>query len=189
MRRGKFQTFPRVPSILFGVRGYNRQTFRDTIVKKDVIDMGKTTAFLLGVSAGAIAALMLTPKNGQENRQLVADAANTFAGQSKEFVSNAGENLRSGVKTATGRVQDFAGQAGENLRSGVKSVADQAAPVADDIRIKINEARDRIAEQVTNRRANVKTVAADVSDVAADIKADVEKGAAKVKDDVAAAQA
>ncbi len=151
--------------------------------------MGKGTAFVLGAGIGAVAALMFTPNTGKENRQLVADAANTFAGQSREFVNNAGEQLRSGVETATSRVQEFAGQAGENLRSGVKNMADQAAPVADDIRIKINEARDRIAEQVTNHRANVKTVAADVSDVAADIKADVEQGAAKVKDDVKGATA
>lgn len=132
---------------------------------KDVINMGKGSAFLVGGAVGAIAALLLSPTTGQQNREKLAKAADTLAGQGQDFMNNAGDTFRNGANKVTSRVQDFANNAGDNFRSGVQSVADQAAPVADDIRIKINEARDRIAEQVAQRRQKAKTVDSDVADV------------------------
>ena len=128
--------------------------------------MGKGSAFLVGGALGAVAALLLTPTTGQQNREKLVHAADTLAGQGQDFVNNAGDTFRNGADKVSHRVQDIANNAGDNFRNGVQSVADQAAPVADDIRIKINEARDRIAEQVAQRRQKAKTVDSDVADVA-----------------------
>ena len=128
--------------------------------------MGKGSVFLIGGALGAAAALLLAPTTGQQNREKLVHAADTLAGQGQDFVNNAGDTFRNGADKVSHRVHDIANNAGDNFRSGVQSVADQAAPVTDDIRIKINEARDRIAEQVAQRRQKAKTVDSDVADVA-----------------------
>lgn len=69
-------------------------------------------------------------------------------------------------------------QTADTVRSKVRGVADTAGNAdADDIREKINEARDRIAEQITRNSTVPKDVASDVSDVALDAAAGVSEAA------------
>lgn len=69
-------------------------------------------------------------------------------------------------------------QTADTVRNKVRGVADVATNAdADDIREKINEARDRIAEQITRNSSVPQDVAADVSDVAADAAESVSEAA------------
>lgn len=110
--------------------------------------MGKfeafTTGLLFGAVAGGIAALMLTPKNGEENRQLVADYANTVANSAQKYGAQAHGVVQSGFKSATEISGDFV----DNVKSTANSAGAQFGEKNDELRAKIEAARDRIAEQV-----------------------------------------
>ena len=112
--------------------------------------------FALGGAIGAVAALMLSPRSGEENRELVAEKVDYYAGHSEQLFQRAADTVRD---TADG-------------------VAENAAPAADDIRAKINEARDRIAEQVTRNRSEAQPVDAEVDD-------DVVEDAEEIAEDLA----
>ena len=103
-----------------------------------------TTGLLFGAVAGGVAALMLTPKNGQENRQLVADYANTVANSAQKYGAQAQGVVQSGLKSATEISGDFV----DNVKSTANSAGAQFGEKNDELRAKIEAARDRIAEQV-----------------------------------------
>lgn len=92
--------------------------------------MGKGTSFVIGAAVGAIAALLLTPNSGERNRELVAEKVDYYSAHGGEVFQNAAGTVRDKVRGA----------------------GDGATESADDIKRKINEARDRIAEQVTRNR-------------------------------------
>ena len=125
-----------------------------------------TTGLLFGAVAGGVAALMLTPKNGQENRQLVADYANTVANSAQKYGAQAQGVVQSGLKSATEISGDFV----DNVKSTANSAGAQFGEKNDELRAKIEAARDRIAEQV---KKNSETEG-DVSE-AADDKDDDDK--------------
>ena len=130
--------------------------------------MNKLSTFVLGAAAGAIAGLLLSPNTGTKNRE-------AFAGAVEHGVANAEEVAR---------------RAAESLRDTASDVQAAPKPTTDDIRIKINEARERIVEQVT-RNSGVEDVEASVSDVAGtaeDIAEDLAEDA-PAPDDAAAADA
>jgi gas vesicle protein len=101
--------------------------------------------FVIGGAIGAVGALMLSPRSGEENRELVAEKVDYYAGHGEQIFHRAADTVRD---TADG-------------------VVENAQPAADDIREKINEARDRIAEQVTRNR-EAQQVEAEVTDEAAE---------------------
>ena len=124
--------------------------------RKGVVIMNKPLVFTLGAAVGAVAALLLSPNSGERNREIVADKVD--------------------YNTAHGE-QVFQ-QTADTVRNKVRGVADVATNAdADDIREKINEARDRIAEQITRNSSVPQDVAADVSDVAADAAESVSEAA------------
>ena len=104
--------------------------------------MGKGSAFLWGAAIGATAGLLLSPHSGAKNREILSEAAAHYGESAEQVVIRASEDFRE------------------------KRTADdgEAAPASDAIREKINEARDRIAEQVARNR-KVEDVEADVTDV------------------------
>ncbi len=110
--------------------------------------MGRFTAFttgvLFGAVAGGIAALMFTPKNGEENRQLVADYANTLANSAQKYGAQAQGVVQSGLKSAT----EISGEFVDNVKTTANSAGEQFTEKNDELRAKIEAARDRIAEQV-----------------------------------------
>ena len=104
--------------------------------------MNKPLIFIGGAAVGAITALFLSPNSGERNREIVADKIDYYSAHGEQVFQ----------------------QTADNVRSKVRSVGETPNPAADDIREKINEARDRIAEQIT-RNSAAQDVAADVSDV------------------------
>lgn len=109
--------------------------------------MGRLIPFIVGGAAGAIAALLLSPNNGEQNRELVAEKV--------DYYSTHGEQIFQ--------------QAADSVRGKVRSASEGAQPTTDEIKAKINEARDRIAEQITRAQSMVQDVEADVADVAEEI--------------------
>ena len=141
--------------------------------RKGVVIMNKPLVFTLGAAVGAVAALLLSPNSGERNREIVADKVDYYTAHGEQVFQQTADTVRNKVR-------------------GVADVATNAD--ADDIREKINEARDRIAEQITRNSSVPQDVAADVSDVAADAAesvseaadtaADAAEGAAKAAADV-----
>ncbi len=124
--------------------------------------MNKGVIFALGGVAGAAAALMLSPRSGAENRELVAEKVDELSAQGTDVFQNAADTVR----------------------DRVQGVGQVSIPQTDELHEKINAARDRIAEQVMRSREEAQEVAAemvdDVSDAAEDIAAE-EEPAAKVE--------
>lgn len=100
----------------------------------------------LGALGGGIAALMLTPKNGEENRKLVADYASNVMNTSKGIGDQAYNVFQGGFKSAS----EIGGGFVDSVRSAADVAGSQVADKNDELRAKIEAARDRIAEQVKN---------------------------------------
>ena len=113
--------------------------------------MNKPVVFGIGALAGACAALLLSPNSGERNREIVADKIDYYSAHGEQLIQ----------------------QTADNVRSKVGGASEPVNVDADDIREKINEARDRIAEQIT-RNSSPQDVAADVSDVADEAEAEAE---------------
>lgn len=124
--------------------------------RKGVVIMNKPLVFTLGAAVGVVAALLLSPNSGERNREIVADKVDYYTAHGEQVFQQTADTVRNKVR-------------------GVADVATNAD--ADDIREKINEARDRIAEQITRNSSVPQDVAADVSDVAADAAESVSEAA------------
>lgn len=120
--------------------------------------MSKFGCFVNGLAIGAIgggvAALLLTPKSGEENRKLVADYANTVMNTGKGFGDQAYSVFQGGIKSAS--------EIGGGFVGSVKNAADvagsQMSDKNDELRAKIEAARDRIADQVKKSTSNQEEV-------------------------------
>ena len=121
-----------------------------------MVIMNKPLVFTLGAAVGAVAALLLSPNSGERNREIVADKVDYYTAHGEQVFQQTADTVRNKVR-------------------GVADVATNAD--ADDIREKINEARDRIAEQIARNSSVPQDVAADVSDVAADAAESVSEAA------------
>lgn len=111
--------------------------------------MGKFR-FLLGAATGAAAALLFAPRTGKETRQLLTDKIEDVADRAPEPIRTAAEPIV---------------DAAEDAYSKVSSKAAQAKPETDDIKAKIAQARDALAEQITRNHATATPVEADVEDI------------------------
>ena len=125
--------------------------------------MSKITPFVIGALLGAGIATLYAPKAGEQTRALIAEKANALWGEAKDFsagVPGAAQDAKSVrekgvdlVKDAPSKIQDFT------------KGATGAAPAqdSDELREKIEAARQRIAAQVKENAEQSKAV-----DVAAD---------------------
>ena len=111
--------------------------------------MGKFR-FLLGAATGAAAALLFDPRTGKETRQLLTDKIEDVADRAPEPIRTAAEPIV---------------DAAEDAYSKVSSKAAQAKPETDDIKAKIAQARDALAEQIPRNHATATPVEADVEDI------------------------
>lgn len=111
--------------------------------------MGKFR-FLLGAATGAAAALLFAPRTGKETRRLLTDKIEDVADRAPEPIRTAAEPIV---------------DAAEDAYSKVNSKAAQAKPETDDIKAKIAQARDALAEQITRNHATATPVEADVEDI------------------------
>ena len=139
--------------------------------------MGKFTWFLVGGVLGAGAALALTPKTGEEARAFVAEKATALAGEAKDFGAGLPGSAQDAFKSVTGQ--------GGSLAQGDAQKAGASDADADELRAKIEAARQRIAAQVMENAEKAKEEAGNVNEAVVEVaeeaaeKADEAKHAAK----------
>lgn len=113
--------------------------------------MNKPLVFLTGAAIGAVGALMLSPNSGERNREILADKVDYYTAQGEQVFQ----------------------QTADSVIGKVRGAAEPVNVSSDDIREKINEARDRIAEQIARNSAqDVDAQVADVTEAAKEAAAD-----------------
>ena len=139
--------------------------------------MGRISSFITGAAIGAIAALLLAPQTGEKTRALVAEKANAVAGEAKDFGAGFPGTAQDAIKAATQKGQGFVADA----QARVKEATGQPAEIdSDDLREKIEAARQRIAAQVMENAEASKAV-----DVAADTVETAKHAAAEKAEEAA----
>ena len=107
--------------------------------------MAKLGPFIVGGVIGAVAGLLYAPRAGAQTRALVSEKVNAVWGEASDFAQSAGV-VAPGVV-----IQDVAQNVQAKVQ-GVAQVAPEPEPVVeadnDDLREKIEAARERIAAQV-----------------------------------------
>lgn len=119
--------------------------------------MSKIGSFITGAAIGALAALLFAPQAGEKTRAFVVEKANAVAGEAKDFGAGFPGSAQDALKAVAEKGQGFVADA----QSRVKEVAGQPAEVdSDDLREKIEAARQRIAAQVMENAEQSKAVEA-----------------------------
>ena len=123
--------------------------------------MGRISSFVTGAALGVIAALLLAPQTGEQTRALVAEKANAVTGEAKDFGAGLPASAQDAIKSAQEKAA--------SLTKGVAAPAAPAASVADDeLREKIEAARQRIAAQVAANAEATKAAAEEVQEAVAE---------------------
>ena len=108
--------------------------------------MGKFTSFLFGGAVGVVVGLLVAPRAGEETRAMVADKVDEYWGKSQDFYT-----------TGVNRVQ-----------SGMSNIQPTVTQKGDELRDKIESARNLIADQVAKNAATARDVINDKIPVAAE---------------------
>ena len=123
--------------------------------------MGRISSFVTGAALGVIAALLLAPQTGEQTRALVAEKANAVTGEAKDFGAGFPASAQDAIKSAQEKAA--------SLTKGAAAPAAPAASVADDeLREKIEAARQRIAAQVAANAEATKAAAEEVQEAVAE---------------------
>ena len=123
--------------------------------------MGRISSFVTGAALGVIAALLLAPQTGEQTRALVAEKANAVTGEAKDFGAGFPASAQDAIKSAQEKAA--------SLTKGVAAPAAPAASAADDeLREKIEAARQRIAAQVAANAEATKAAAEEVQEAVAE---------------------
>ncbi len=152
---------------------------------------GKLGAFLLGGAIGAVVALLVAPRTGVETRAIVGERVNSawtgardfgthtgaqaqqvyqnVAARGQEFAQVAASRGQEFAQAAASRGQDFVHNAAAGVQKAVHNVRTAAQPINnDELRDKIEAARQRIASQVMRNAAESNAVVDSVINVAAE---------------------
>ena len=117
--------------------------------------------FLAGGAIGAVAALLCAPRTGEETRAIVAEKANTAWCDAQNIGANAGSSAQQAYQAASVRGQEVV----SNVSARVQEVASNIKPSFtqnnDELRQKIEAARQRIANQVAKNAEEDSAAAAE----------------------------
>lgn len=136
--------------------------------------MGKFATFVIGGLVGATAALMLSPRTGVENRKVVVDKFNESCPIAGDVQGKAGMLVDSVAATSTKVINTVVDKGQDLYNNATRS---QAVTVAspevfakknDELRQKIDAARERIATQVAKNAEAVHDAAVDKAPVVVD---------------------
>ena len=165
--------------------------------------MGRFATFLVGGLVGAGIALLTTPRTGEENRALINDTLNENYPDAMKAARATTNQLVDAAATTSTKVINTVVDKGAEVKKGLTSRVEQTAPAVveknDELRDKIDAARERIAAQVAknaeavhdtavamdaakNAKTAVKEAAENATDAAKDIAqsaADAAKSTAK----------
>ena len=123
--------------------------------------MGKVTSFLFGAAVGAVAALLFAPQTGEQSRAVITEKANAVVGEAKDFGAGIPGVAQDAIKTATDKAAGLA----KGVSGGAAAPASTASD--DELREKIEAARQRIAAQVKANAEQSQAAAGEVKEAAA----------------------
>lgn len=151
--------------------------------------MSKFTSFLLGGIIGAGIAILFAPQSGDKTRALVQERANALAGEAKGIADNVPGALQDVYQSAVAQGTDLINTATAKVKDVTNSADAQES--ADELRQKIEAARQRIANQVMENAEQSKAVnaqaATEVSNLADKAEDAVDAATDQAKDAVDAA--
>ena len=122
--------------------------------------MGRISSFVTGAALGVIAALLLAPQTGEQTRALVAEKANAVTGEAKDFGAGFPASAPDAIKSAQEKAASFT--------KGAAPAAPAASVADDELREKIEAARQRIAAQVAANAEATKAAAEEVQEAVAE---------------------
>ena len=122
--------------------------------------MGRISSFITGAAVGVIAALLLAPQTGEQTRALVAEKANAVTGEAKDFGAGFPASAQDAIKSAQEKAASFT--------KGAAPAAPAANVADDELREKIEAARQRIAAQVAANAEATKAAAEEVQEAVAE---------------------
>ena len=150
-----------------GLCTYNRETRCHKYVSEGLFTMGKFATFFIGGIIGVAAGMLLSPRTGAENRAMIAETINegkieipphvqekagqiadTAASTSQKVINTVIDNSSDAYKAVTARVQQAI-------------PANQVDISGDELRQKIDAARERIATQVAKNAEVARDAAVD----------------------------
>jgi len=164
--------------------------------------MSKVGPFILGGLVGAAIGILYAPRTGDQTRALLAEKIGAVWGEAKEFGSNAASDPQGTFQGVVSKGQEFAKTATDSaskalgaVRGRSKDATGQVDPAfsgttdSDELRAKIEAARQRIAAQVmanaqeTSAKAPVEAEAeAKAEEVAEKVEEVADKAAEKVEE-------
>ena len=134
--------------------------------------MGRFATFLVGGLVGAGIALLATPRTGEENRALINDTLNENYPDAMKAARATTNQLVDAAATTSTKVINTVVDKGAEVKKGLTSRVEQTAPAVveknDELRDKIDAARERIAAQVAKNAEAVHDTAVDAVPVAMD---------------------
>lgn len=157
--------------------------------------MGRFATFIIGGVVGAVAGLLLAPAKGSDTRKQVVEAVQDNVPQANQLQMQLDGIIDNAAKAST-TVINTAIDKGTEVKRSVTARAQQVAPAAeqvadanDELRAKIDAARERIAMQVAKNAEALQDAAVDkipaVVDAAAGVGAAVSGAVESVKNSVA----
>lgn len=161
--------------------------------------MGRFATFIIGGVVGAVAGLLLAPAKGSDTRKQVVEAVQDNVPQANQLQMQLDGIIDNAAKAST-TVINTAIDKGTEVKRSVTARAQQVAPAAeqvadanDELRAKIDAARERIAMQVAKNAEALQDAAVDkipaVVDAAAGVGAAVSGAVESVKKSVAKSEA
>lgn len=139
----------------------------------------KFGAFFAGGVIGAVAALLCAPRSGRETRALVTDKVNVAWDEAQQLSSQASVGAQQAYQEASAKGQEVAqnvaaksqelyGQAQTRVQEAAENIKPVFSEKNDELREKIEAARQRIAAQVVKNAEASHDAVSDQIPVAAD---------------------
>ena len=123
--------------------------------------MSKVGPFILGGLVGAAIGVLYAPRTGDQTRALLAEKIGAVWGEAKDFGASVKSDPQSAFQSAAAKGQEFAKAATDSATKALGAVSSRAKEAAgqvepafsgandgDELRAKIEAARQRIAAQV-----------------------------------------
>ena len=128
----------------------------------------KVGTFLIGGLVGAAVALLYAPRSGYETRAMVTDKMNAAWGEAQELGAQASDKAQQVYQDATSKGQELYGAASARVQEAADNIKPVFSEKNDDLREKIEAARQRIAAQVAKNAEQAHDAVSDKIPVAAD---------------------
>jgi len=157
--------------------------------------MGRFSSFMFGGAVGVVVGLLIAPRPGEETRALVADKVDEYWGMGQDFYTKGVTRVQAGVATVAPEPSERGDELRDKIENARNLIADQVARNAATAREAINDripvAAEKINTVVDVARSQIDSAANAIRDRAAEFAAGIDDSAAATAaaDDAPAADA